>query len=758
MSCSNCGDNLPGNPNPLDPCNRVGCDNPCNDSGDANSAACESLPSQIDNFTLQFFGDVVKTEVDGKVVWSLPCSLDTGLPANPRGETEPLGCYFLRLFQDGIVGEQGPTGDKGAPGVNGVSAYTTVLAPFATPTLEHPYVQLVTIYNANVVAGENIFIEDSGWYNVAGTDGSGVLFANLVALVSDPVAVVPVGAIVVPAGQTGAGTQGPQGVQGVKGQQGLPGVQGAPGNPAPNVTNYNGFFFTAVGVDFLVALDTYAPVGFGGGANDPIFTLPIDGTYLLVAKTAANTGADMYFKFVNNNSVMDIDGTEQKISPSAANEFRHCTFTSIFTGLAADQIQLYVKGSIGYMDGGLVGVTGGTVLASAIQIVSGEERLVIVGTFTGVNGVARNRIARLLSNGALDTSFNPEAGQGVPSGAVQCIDILSDNRIVIGGTFTSFKTRSTGPHTGATVTTRRLALLDTAGDLDAAWVDPNVNNTVFAVQAQSDFNLVIGGAFTAVNGTARLRIARVDATGVLDGTFGTTTNGANGVVRALLLLQTTAGTAVAGDIMLGGDFTFLNGVAQTRLGRVSTLGLREAAFTDPNLNGSVYALAEDLIVNPGYIFVGGNFTLANGAARQRIVCLVDDGTNDNTFSATTEFAGGIVQSIALDAAGDVFAGGLFTSYEGNPQHYLSKLHGSGGSRGHVDALFGDANVGVGGVQSVKIIPSSQKILVAGAFEAVQTIPRGNVARLNTDGTLDTVAAGIQSVAALYTDISWIRVA
>jgi hypothetical protein len=76
------------------------------------------LPSQIQNFTQQFFGDVVKTEVDGQVIWSLPCDLDIGLPNNQRGAGEGLACYFLRLSEEGIIGLTGPQGEVtfGAPG------------------------------------------------------------------------------------------------------------------------------------------------------------------------------------------------------------------------------------------------------------------------------------------------------------------------------------------------------------------------------------------------------------------------------------------------------------------------------------------------------------------------------------------------------------------------------------------------------------------------------------------------------------------
>src|SRR5579859_7902149 len=76
--------------NPIDTCSGrfMSCHNPCGHGPD-NRANCETLPSQIENFIKQFFGDVIKTEVNGQVQCSLPCSLDVGLLNNPRGATEP---------------------------------------------------------------------------------------------------------------------------------------------------------------------------------------------------------------------------------------------------------------------------------------------------------------------------------------------------------------------------------------------------------------------------------------------------------------------------------------------------------------------------------------------------------------------------------------------------------------------------------------------------------------------------------------------
>lgn len=61
----------------------------------------ESVASQLDNLILNLFGTLTKTVVNGRAVWSQPCSPDdTGLLCIPRGATEGLICYILRLVAD----------------------------------------------------------------------------------------------------------------------------------------------------------------------------------------------------------------------------------------------------------------------------------------------------------------------------------------------------------------------------------------------------------------------------------------------------------------------------------------------------------------------------------------------------------------------------------------------------------------------------------------------------------------------------------
>jgi hypothetical protein len=177
-----------------------GCsNNPCS-VHQHNTATCESLPSQISNFTLQFFGTVVKTEIDGAVSWSLPCGLDTGLPNNPRGVDEGLACYFLRLFSEGIVGLTGPPGPQGCPGTDGFNAYTVTLESFTQPTADQPNVTVVTQFSPVILTGMNVFIATSGYYLVTGTDASGLVFLTLVKPVSGASGTITAGKIIVPTG------------------------------------------------------------------------------------------------------------------------------------------------------------------------------------------------------------------------------------------------------------------------------------------------------------------------------------------------------------------------------------------------------------------------------------------------------------------------------------------------------------------------------------------------------------------------------
>lgn len=300
------------------------CDNPCAVT-QGNTVSCESLPSQIENFTTQFFGEVIKTEVDGVVSWSLPCGLDVGLPNNPRAVGEGLACYFLRLFEDGIVGLTGPQGIDGDAGTNGNNAYTVTLQSFTQPTLGSPHVQVFTAYNPAILSGSYIFIDTSGWYLVDDADVSGVLFLTLSKLIEGTSGTVSAGKLVVPSGFPGSVT-----------------VESAP-------TLTNAFYYETAGTNYELQT-SYQAIDFGPSA--PRVLLPTAGRYLLtglidgIGLTGIVLADEVSFKLFETINSVDVPGSEHTISMIADGQRAQICLNAIFESNSDNQeVGIYARAS-----------------------------------------------------------------------------------------------------------------------------------------------------------------------------------------------------------------------------------------------------------------------------------------------------------------------------------------------------------------------------------------------------------------------------
>lgn len=333
--------------------NQTTCENPCRVS-QVNTVTCESLPSQIQNFTDQFFGAVTKTEVDGAISWSLPCGLDVGLPNNPRLTGEGLACYFLRLFEDGIIGLTGPRGLPGIDGSAGRNSFTVTLTSFEQPSLSDPVRSFQILSNPVILAGTYVVVQDSGWYLVNAVDSSGVGSFTLVKSlgVTAEGDTVDGGKLVFPSGFPGVSVTGPDGPQGIQGIQGIPG----------NTFTSESYLFSGSTGDYALTA-TYASVNFAALAQ---VTLVNPGTYLvsyqadLIGKPSANALTDFaYLKLVSSAGPSDVSGTEHVINGFVDTARRSVSGSAIVTVLiAATQITLTGKVTVaGHVDVSAVNTT-----------------------------------------------------------------------------------------------------------------------------------------------------------------------------------------------------------------------------------------------------------------------------------------------------------------------------------------------------------------------------------------------------------------
>ena len=148
----------------------------------------------------------------------------------------------------------------------------------------------------------------------------------------------------------------------------------------------------------------------------------------------------------------------------------------------------------------------GTIRAIVVQP---DGKILIGGDFTMVQGVVRNRIARLNPDGTLDTAFDPNANGFVLSFAVQM-----DGKILVGGGFTTIGGQ---PRFS-------IARLDINSGLADSF-NPNANGNVYTIAVQSDGRIFAGGTFTTIGGQPRISIARLDANSGMADSFNPNANG-----------------------------------------------------------------------------------------------------------------------------------------------------------------------------------------------------------------------------------------
>ncbi len=152
------------------------------------------------------------------------------------------------------------------------------------------------------------------------------------------------------------------------------------------------------------------------------------------------------------------------------------------------------------------------------------------------------------TDGTIDLNFNIGIG---PNSTVRSISMQSDNKIVIGGDFTSYNV----------INRNYVARLNSDGTLDATFASGlGANNSVRTTTFQSDGKIIIGGDFTSFNGVVRSNIAMLNPDGLLDSIF----NMGSGTNESVW----TTSIQSDGKIIIGGDFTSYNGTGRNRIARI----------------------------------------------------------------------------------------------------------------------------------------------------------------------------------------------
>jgi uncharacterized delta-60 repeat protein len=159
-------------------------------------------------------------------------------------------------------------------------------------------------------------------------------------------------------------------------------------------------------------------------------------------------------------------------------------------------------------------------------LIQPDNNIIIAGFFSKYNNVSRNSIARLLSTGALDTTFNPGAGffpvhvpnttyGSNPAGMIRSLEFepavgATPLKLYVSGNFTQYNSLTVPkvilincPTTGAGARDSDFRM-DTNGSITTG----GPNNYVWFMKKQGE-KLILSGEFTLYNSNSALRITRI---------------------------------------------------------------------------------------------------------------------------------------------------------------------------------------------------------------------------------------------------------
>lgn len=123
-----------------------------------------------------------------------------------------------------------------------------------------------------------------------------------------------------------------------------------------------------------------------------------------------------------------------------------------------------------------------------------DGKYIITGSFNSFNDIPRNKVARLNSDGSVDDSFVPPTGDTVMGFTV---GIEADGKIIVGGNFYD----SYIDFENDDSVTRYLQRFNTDGSLYEYQTGINMGNQIIDLQVQADGKILIGGWFESYDGT-----------------------------------------------------------------------------------------------------------------------------------------------------------------------------------------------------------------------------------------------------------------
>ena len=488
---------------------------------------------------------------------------------------------------------------------------------------------------------------------------------------------------------------------------------------------YAGGAFTAAGgtaANYLAKWNGTAWSAIGAGRDSTVLTLTMDATGNLYA-------GSLFRSLVSRRDTITKPPVTRRAAASRVAKWNGSTWTTLGAGINGAVQALAVDASGSVYAGGSFSYIGGKFTATPDSV--------FATCAAKWNGTAWS---------ALD------AGTG---GTVQALTVDASGSVCAGGTFSS---------------AGGMAANSVAKWSGTAWsaLGTGFNNNINIVVVDASGTVYVGGAFTAAGGTAASYVAKWNGTA-----WSPLGTGLNGPALALVLDAngnlyagggfTTAGLVAAGfvakwdgtawsslrtglnntvqalaldgggNLYAGGSFSFTKDstVAVSRVAKWdgtvwSALGAGLGTIT----TGQAFTANALAVDASGNLYVGGTFTTAGGAPANRVARW--DGTAWSTLGTGLNSN---VLALKMDVSGNLYAAGSFTTAGGASANRVAKWNGT---------AWTTLGTGLNGTVNCLLLNTNGSIYAGGTFTTAGGTPANRVAKWN--GTAwSTLGTGLNNI-------------
>jgi uncharacterized delta-60 repeat protein len=321
---------------------------------------------------------------------------------------------------------------------------------------------------------------------------------------------------------------------------------------------------------------------------------------------------------------------------------------------------------------------------------------------------------RLNSDGSLDTSFNTSEFYKLANASVSTIAIQKDGKIIVGGLFIDYSNTERVYKGKEVFNPKNIIRLNNNGSIDTTFkIGEGFNPWVNSIYIQADEKILVGGTFTSFNGKKCNHLIRLNKDGTRDSTF-TLPLGFREKVNSITVQKDN-------KILVAGSLAYLKYEDKSKLiQRLHPNGTLDSSFNVGNSFVQLDVLKIKLSKTGKVIASRGMNYFQKTFNKDSSFCVVttlhENGSIDTTFKCINEkdlslpplqrmrSIGSIVNDIEIQNDGKIIIAGLFTKIDDRKYEGIARLN----TDGTVDTSFLNPQL-KGNVYALLLLPNGQVI-------------------------------------------------